>query len=151
MFRQLLATANPEYLSELHVKRCRVAYRLPSGSEAYFVLTQPFDVRIFATEYRVPIGYATNFASVPWCARWLVSVIGRWTEASVIHDAGCDNVLERKVIAPPAQAGWEPVRVTRRDIDRIFVVLMLKAGVRLWRAMLMYAAVRFYATVRGLR
>ena len=140
--------APTEYLTELHLKRCRVARRLPSGSAAYFVLTQPYDVRVFGIEYRAPTGYATNFASVPWCARWLISTIGRWTEASVIHDAGCDNVLEKRVASSPASAQWQPANVSRREIDRILLALMQTAGVRRWRAVVIYAAVRVYAMVR---
>ena len=41
-------------------------------------------------EVTVPKGYLTDFASVPWYGRVLVSRIGPWAEASVIHDYLCD-------------------------------------------------------------
>ena len=149
MQKGLIEAAAPKYLSDLHTKRGRVAHRFPNGSAAHFILTKPFEVRVFGTEYRAPSGYATNFASVPWFARWLISVIGPWAEASVIHDAGCDKCLEKKLVgtnaAPPR---WQRANLSRREVDRIFLALMLKAGVRRWRATIMYAAVRLYAICR---
>lgn len=145
MFKRLVEDAAPKYLNELHTKRNLVAKQLPNGA-AHFILTKPFEVRVFGDEYRAPSGYATNFASVPWFARWLISVIGRWTEASVIHDAGCDKRLEQKVLnVNQGLKQWKPIPLGRREIDRIFLALMLEAGVRRWRAAVMYAAVRFYA------
>lgn len=36
--------------------------------------------------YLVPVGYITDFASIPWPASLLLPPFGLWTEGSVVHD-----------------------------------------------------------------
>lgn len=78
-------------------------------------------------EHVVPAGLHTDLASIPRGFRWLVSVVGQWARASVVHD----DLYVRQ------PAGW-----TRYDADRLFYELMRAEGVAPWRAWVMYGAVR---------
>jgi len=78
-------------------------------------------------EYTVSAGLRTDLASIPRGFRWLVSVVGQWARASVVHD----DLYVRQ------PAGW-----TRHDADRLFLELMRDEGVSVWRAWIMYGAVR---------
>jgi hypothetical protein len=77
----------------------------------------------------VPFNFVTDFASIPWWARWLISPFGRHAKAAVIHDwlyaLGPTRERDRK---------W---------CDEVFRDALLELGVEPLRAALMYAAVRF--------
>lgn len=52
--------------------------------------------------YLVPVGYITDFASIPWPASLLLPPFGLWTEGSVVHDflyavgeKGCRDIADR--------------------------------------------------------
>jgi len=49
----------------------------------------------------VPKGYITNYASVPWFGRWLVSPVGKIRHAAVVHDWLCDTGVGRALAARP--------------------------------------------------
>lgn len=81
----------------------------------------------------VPAGYVTDFASIPrlpllW---WLMSDYGQ--PAAVVHDYLCD----RK-------------QYPRKFADEVFRAALHACGVSPWRAAVMFAAVRSYATLKGL-
>ncbi|MEM6609537.1 MAG: DUF1353 domain-containing protein [Pseudomonadota bacterium] len=84
----------------------------------------------------VPRGYYTDFASVPKIFRGIVSRIGPWVEASVVHDYLCDAWKWDD------NEEWDFAR--RRWADRLMVVAMRKAGIR-WRLHLICAAITFFA------
>lgn len=78
-------------------------------------------------------GFITDYASIPrlpfvW---WLMSDHGH--TAAVVHDYLCRD---------PA--------TPRRYADAVFLDALLTTGVSGWRARIMWAAVRSYATLRGL-
>ena len=57
--------------------------------------------------FSVPIGFETNFTSVPRIFMWLVPRSGRYTKASVLHD-----YLSRE---------WVPAdKISRCDADGLF-------------------------------
>lgn len=126
------------YLTDLVVRRAVVAMPLPSGRAAEFILTRQFRVTAFNVTWKVLSGTSTDFASIPWFARWLIARAGRHTEAAVVHDAAYRNRLRSYA------AGGIRVRtpMTRLRADQLFVVLMAQAGVRWWRYTLMYWSVR---------
>lgn len=84
----------------------------PHGSR--WQLVRRFDYAVPGTDYRVsiPAGFSTNFASVPWYARWLISpvdptlrvaalvhdyLVGEFTDPGVIiHDDGRESVVSWK-------------------------------------------------------
>lgn len=51
----------------------------------------------YSSKYRgkfiAPRGFQTDLASIPQLAQWLVSKVGPWDKAAVIHDAAYANAL----------------------------------------------------------
>lgn len=84
----------------------------------------------------IPVGFTTNFASVPRPFQWLIPRSGRYTKAAVLHD-----YLWRL-----ANEG----RFNRCDADGIFRRAMWELGVSFARRWLMWAAVRCGAGLREL-
>lgn len=74
---------------------------------------------------KVPVGQPTDFASVPWWARWLVSKVGLHNLAAVVHDYLYRNA-----------------KYNRKKADLIFREAMKVLGVSAFKRNLMYAAVR---------
>ena len=79
----------------------------------------------------VPVGFVTDFASVPraWLAYALAGDTGH--EAAVVHDYLYSQRSE--------PGGW-----TRRACDREFYRALLACGEPRWRAWLMWLAVRMF-------
>ena len=73
----------------------------------------------------VPAGFETDFASVPRLFWRLIPPWGRYSAAAVVHDYL-----------------YATASVTRYEADRIFLDLMKRLGVPLWKRRLMYRAVR---------
>lgn len=99
----------------------------------------------------VPTGFETDFASIPWFARWLIPTWGRHTNAAIIHD-----YLYRggRIVPGPVplnQGGIKGIRTqfnlelplpTRKQADRIMLEGMEVMGVRKWRRLVIYAGLR---------
>lgn len=81
----------------------------------------------------VPSGFVTDFASIPWFARWLFAPFDKSAKAAVVHDW---------------LLGFPRTR-SRREIDRIFREAMCVLDVRPWRCWVMWAAVRVEALWTG--
>ena len=79
----------------------------------------------------VPAGFTTDLASVPWFARWYVSVDGAHTKPALVHD-----FLYAKA------SGTVFPHVTRREADRVFLEALADQGVAPIKRRLMYAAIR---------
>ena len=105
---------------------------MPSGKR--FRLFLPFTFAASELTIRVMPGFETDFASIPRFARLLISKLGRYNKAAVIHDA-------------IYQAMFYTLNVnrhtfTRKDADRIFLEGMVALGVAPWKRRLMYWGVR---------
>ena len=94
----------------------------------------------------IPAGFATNFASIPWFARWLISPIDpTLLYAAIIHDYlvgefnGVPGVLH-------SQNGIE--RVSWRQAAAILRSVMDEDGARTWKRQAVYWAVRAYGLAR---
>lgn len=74
---------------------------------------------------KVPAGFVTDFASVPWCLRTWFPPAGPWAKAAVVHDFLYETGLISRAIA-----------------DRIFYEAMGVLDVPAWRRFVMYAAVK---------
>jgi hypothetical protein len=83
--------------------------------------------------FEVPIGFVTDFASVPAAFTWLVPRYGVYTKAAVLHDFLCDGAL-----------------VSRADADGIFRRSMRELGVSLLRRWVMWSAVRLNSRLKGI-
>ncbi len=80
----------------------------------------------------VPIGFKTDFASVPWFFRRIIPATGRYNEATVIHDFLCYAANE---------AGSKE---DRKYADKIFLECMEALGVKKWKRKMMYRGVSLY-------
>ena len=94
------------------------------------VVTRPFAYMHDTIEGRIviPVGFQTDFASIPSAFRIIVPPFGRHAPAAVIHD----------YLYAIGQNGM------RRYADRIFRDAMKESGVPFTRRWLMYAMVRLF-------
>jgi hypothetical protein len=83
-------------------------------------------------EYRVPVGYRTDFASVPRATSWLYPRTGAYSAAAIIHDWLITDMLP---------TGY----VESNHVDRVFRDAMKELGVPLARRWVMWAGVRLGA------
>jgi hypothetical protein len=105
---------------------------LPDGRSGR--LLRSFRVRLDRKDSKlieVPEGFETDFASVPRFFWRVVSPWGRYSPAAVVHDCL-----------------YATGRVSRAQADRIFLELMQRLGVPLWKRSLMYGAVRLFGAGR---
>lgn len=94
--------------------------------------TRPLVYQAERQSFIVPVGFVTDFASVP---RWLMSLvppIGKWTRAAVLHDWLCTEGIDLGV-------------VTSRDADGIFRRVLREEDVGPTLRWLMWTAVRWAA------
>jgi hypothetical protein len=89
--------------------------------------------------FTVPVGFVTDFATVPRFLHWLVSPYGAYTRAAVLHDWLLVELAafeQRDRTDPPPPA-------TSRDADGIFRRVMEDLGVPWAKRWLMWTAVRW--------
>jgi hypothetical protein len=105
------------------------------GGRSMFVLRYPLRWRTAlngggGAAVTVPVGFKTDFASVPRLLWPLCPPSGRWTKAAVVHDYLCETGECSRFLA-----------------DAIFREIMRELKVPLWRRVVMYYAVRAYAVL----
>ena len=101
---------------------------LPSGR--IFKLIKPFNVETsFGLKITVPVGFETDFASVPRIFWRIVPPWGKYSPAAVVHDF----LYSSKI-------------VDRKKADNIFLELMEHLGVSKWKRSVMYRAVRSFGS-----
>ncbi len=98
-----------------------------------WVLVEDLSYRGNVDTFRVPAGFATDFASVPGPVLWLIPNYGPYTRAAVLHDYLLDD---------PDQLG-----TSRCDADGIFRKTLKEAGVGYVRRRIMWAGVRWQGGV----
>ncbi|NEX92226.1 DUF1353 domain-containing protein [Caulobacter sp. 17J65-9] len=95
-------------------------------------LVRPLEYRVGSKDSDevvvVPVGFETDFASVPPGFRELFPQLGPWARPAILHDW--------------LYANRGLGRYSRADADRIFREAMEVVGVPAWRRALMYWAVR---------
>jgi len=100
----------------------------------FAVYENPFEYYTIDNEIvSVPVGFKTDFASVPWFFRRVVPSTGRYNEATVIHDYLC--YLSNKL------------QYNRRKADRIFYEAMTDLGVNKLKSLIIYFGVRSYTEI----
>lgn len=82
----------------------------------------------------VPVGFRTDFASIPRLARGVFSPLDKYAKAAVLHDF---------LLTLP---GWK-----RRDADKQFREALKVLGCPRWRRWIMWLAVRANGLLAGLR
>ena len=90
----------------------------------------------------VPVGFQTDFATVPRFVHWLVLPYGAYTRAAVLHDWLLTDLATWSRTDPAARQGAEPL-ATSRDIDGIFRRVMQELGVPWSKRWVMWTAVRW--------
>lgn len=104
----------------------------------------------------VPVGFRTDFASVPHLLTWLVPRTGIFNRAAVLHDYLCriaDGTIE-SCHDPAHTAGHGcglPVYISRKDTDGVFRRVLRELGVRPIRRWIMYCGVRIGAAADRVR
>ena len=102
-----------------------------------FKLVYPFTQRSkrLKVSVCVPRGFVTDFASIPRGARLIIPKLGRHIKASVVHD----YLYRHHIIKISDQVSYI---FNRKQADDLFLEGMLNLGAILWKARLMYWAVR---------
>lgn len=117
------------FLTRPHVEQ------LASG---HWSLTQPLVYAGRAEQWVVPVGFESDFASVPVPVRWLIPADGPWTAAAIVHDWFCDVGITAGVI-------------TSRDADGVFRRMCRELGTPVLRRWVMWAGVRWGALANPVR
>jgi len=91
---------------------------------------------VLEREITVPIGFETDFASIPWFLQSLVQVNGPHIHAAVIHDFLC--------------VYGKSFKVTQKQTDQVFLEAMQCLDVRVTQRSAMYIGVRAYQSIKGL-
>lgn len=119
----------------------------------YWRLLDPLVYEGNTDRWVVPAGFVTDFASIPWWARWALSPTGKHNRAAVLHD-----FLYRIAVGlipsttDPAQTtDGLPAWLSRIDADRIFLRVLRELDVPEWQARLMFWGVRlaWYFNLQG--
>ncbi len=99
-----------------------------------FEVYEPFDYHVGTEDsdiiIKVPKGFVTDLASIPWFARWLISKVGRSAQAGVLHDW-----CYFKQLFP------------RKQCDDIFIEAMEVLGVPKWKRVAMHRSVRLFGFI----
>ena len=78
---------------------------------------------------RVPAGFVTDFASIPWGLWNMFPPLGPWARAAIVHDYLYET-------------GGLGGKYTRKEADQVFREAMAVVGVPAWQRSVMYRAVR---------
>lgn len=95
-------------------------------------LLKPVTYRLGSREFQVPVGYHTDFASVPRATSWLYPRTGAYSAAAIIHDYLITDVL------PTGE-------IDSTRVDWVFRDAMKNLGVPFARRWVMWAGVRLGA------
>lgn len=83
----------------------------------------------------IPVAFETDFASIPWFARWLIKTWGRHTNPAIIHD----YLYRGGPISAPG-GRWETF--DRKYADKVMLEAMEVMNVRKWRRLVIYYGLR---------
>lgn len=92
---------------------------------------------------QIAVGYVTDFGTIPRIFWIILPPHGKYGKATVVHDYLCSY---RKVLT---EDGFE--MISRKEADDIFLEAMGVLNVPWYQKYPMYAAVRAYATVMGIK
>ncbi len=107
---------------------CEALRNIPSNSE--ILQLDEYKGKLFI---EVPLGFKTDFGSVPQLFQSLISPVGKPTKAYALHDYLCEL----------AQEG----NLKRKVADDVFLLALRILGVGKIQRIVIYAGVRFYALI----
>lgn len=105
----------------------------------YYIRTEDSDSFV-----DVPAGYLTDGASVPRLFHSIVSPWGRHGQAAIVHDYLCEYLTISNRVLQNGEDVIIPVRITRKECDRIFLEAMRVLKVKPLRRRTMYSAVSLF-------
>ncbi len=115
------------FIGELDVRHLKE----PVDKTKWFKTIAPISyVSESGSRYNIPVGTATDFASIPPPLRWLISRFGRHSPAALLHDWLCKYHI-----------------VSRKEADRLLLEASRALSVKRWRRGLLYFGVRVYSIV----
>lgn len=135
--------------SELSVKA--------DGATTWLVLAPLIWTGTKGDTFVVPIGFRTDFATVPRFMHWLVLPYGAYTRAAVLHDWLLVSLAEWQarhsgsVVRAPMDGSDDQPPANSRDCDGIFRRVMQDLGVPWFKRWIMWAAVRVGALFNSRR
>lgn len=108
----------------------------PIGAEL-FQISKPLEFYSakLGRAFTVPVGFETDFASIPWFLQSVIQVNGPHIPAAVLHDYLCVHKVE--------------LGISQVEADAVFLEAMRVLDVRFTQRRAMYRAVRTYQTVKG--
>lgn len=89
---------------------------------------------VLGREIVVPIGFKTDFASIPWFLQSLIQVNGPHIQAAVVHDFLCIYK--------------DAFKITQKQADEVFLEAMECIGVRYTQRTVMFWGVRGYQATK---
>lgn len=122
------------FLSDIQVKR-------PVGTKGEWELTAPLIYQGRCDRFTVPLGFKTDFASIPRIFSALIPKNGSHDAAAILHDF---FYREKPQVFVCTLAGGRHIHepIDRKDADGLFRRIMKELGVNIVRRNLMYYAVR---------
>ena len=107
---------------------------MPSGKR--FKLHYDFTYLWGKTKIPIPVGFVTDFASIPRIFRIIIPKLGRWNKAAVVHDW----IYQNHTI--PMTSYNISFVFKRKQADIVFLDAMTDLGVSKWKRYVMYWGVR---------
>lgn len=106
-----------------------------------YKITSEFEYRIgdFDNPFgiiTVPVGFITDFASIPWPINRWFKPTGKWAKAAVIHDHMLVVIDDEKI------------EHTRATADAILYEAMLVSGIKPYVAYIFYSGVRLWSALK---
>jgi hypothetical protein len=101
--------------------------------------------------FRIPAGFVTDFATVPWWVQSLIPRTGSWTLAAVLHDWLCTELARWHSYRLPTPFLVQVVPVNARDADGLFRRVLREEGTDVVRCWLMWTGVRWGALANPAR
>ena len=120
---------------------------LEDGQSVQLVETVGAMVKPDKTVYLVPKDFVCDGASIPRWLWWIAAspLTGKYRDVAIIHDAAYSGRLEEFQDAEnPKDIKLEKLKLTRHELDRLFLAAMLCRGCNPARAWIKYAAVRIF-------
>ena len=120
-----------------------------ANGKKHFELTAQLDYHVgydgSGDVVAVPAGFQTDFASVPSIFWPILSPVGRYSKAAVVHDFLCEQCEKHHYRSDV------PGLKSRRDADQIFLEAMTILAVKPWKRYVMFSAVRLWGIVSEFR
>lgn len=101
--------------------------------DALWELAKAYTYKDGSGEVKVPAGFVTDLASVPRAFWWLIAPMELSAVAPIIHDY-------------LYQTGGDGGRYSRKSADQMFLTIMARESVPVWRRLSAYVAVRWFAS-----